>query len=74
MVIYEDKTVSYPRRVDDNVSTSMVSSATSIGLGTHYIEDTIRKRRISIVWIQPGMYILLSPPLSFPHPSDLSSI
>jgi len=40
-VIYEDGTVSYSRRVDDNASTrGMVSPATPNGLGTHTIEDT----------------------------------
>jgi len=40
-VIYEDGTVSYSRRVDDNASTmGMVSPATANGLGIHTTEDT----------------------------------
>jgi len=40
-VIYEDGTISYSRRVDDNASTrGILSPATPNGLSTHTIEDT----------------------------------
>ena len=52
-VIYEDGTVSYSRRVDDNASTrGMASPATPNGLGTHTIEDTDLVQPMSIPTIR----------------------
>jgi len=52
-VIYEDGTVSYSRRVDDNASTmGMVSPTTPNGLGTHTTEDTNLAQPMSIPTIR----------------------
>ena len=52
-VIYEDGTVSYSRRVDDNASTmGMVSPTTPNGLGTLTTEDTNLAQPMSIPTIR----------------------